>query len=321
MIDGILRSISSTKSWRTSNQQRQGSFINDTHVQCWKKTSVKRVVTLAPEFSNWKYLPNSIEKWVFVPTILEYELNMIWNRYVSQKRIHKTNNWNFGGILCMLAAENPPFTSKWLDFSRSISHRNGTKTNRLSWWPVPTYLQRTAPLRCVGASSTGLAGGGWEPKWRVRSMAIEEPWQVQDQTKNGLEVIKLPILGIKEYKSMAILRDFPFYHALLGLVSYNDPCLTVQTIHWVRGPLRATFFQDYEINLRFLLLLGGGPLATPKLYTWVLPVFHRGGSHTRVLHLSSRCGSCGATSTWPWWMWREEERSSERDHPHVSGGN
>ena len=29
--------------------------------------------------------------------------------------------------------------------------------------------------------------------------------------------------GIKQYKSMAILRDFPYNNALSGLVSYNDP--------------------------------------------------------------------------------------------------
>ena len=29
--------------------------------------------------------------------------------------------------------------------------------------------------------------------------------------------------GIKQYKSMAILKDFPNNNALFGLVSYNDP--------------------------------------------------------------------------------------------------
>ena len=39
-----------------------------------------------------------------------------------------------------------------------------------------------------------------------------------------LGAIKLPILGgMKQYKSMAISRDFPYNKALFGLVSYNAP--------------------------------------------------------------------------------------------------
>ena len=34
-----------------------------------------------------------------------------------------------------------------------------------------------------------------------------------------------PILGgIKQYKCMVILMDFPYDNALFGLVSYKDPC-------------------------------------------------------------------------------------------------
>ena len=32
---------------------------------------------------------------------------------------------------------------------------------------------------------------------------------------------------IKQYKSMGILRDFAYYNALFGLVSYNDPCFNL----------------------------------------------------------------------------------------------
>ena len=42
-------------------------------------------------------------------------------------------------------------------------------------------------------------------------------WILSQQQKQG--VIKLPSLGgIKQYKSMAILRDFPYNNALFGLV-------------------------------------------------------------------------------------------------------
>ena len=36
--------------------------------------------------------------------------------------------------------------------------------------------------------------------------------------------LNYPYRGIKQYKSMVILRDFPYNGALFGLVSYNDPC-------------------------------------------------------------------------------------------------
>ncbi len=41
-------------------------------------------------------------------------------------------------------------------------------------------------------------------------------------------VIKIPILGeIKQYKSMAILRDFPYDNALFGLVIWVFPKIGV----------------------------------------------------------------------------------------------
>ena len=70
----------------------------------------------------------------------------------------------------------------------------------------------------------------------ISSSAIFRPVMMPVQDAEGMRkknqqkssqisgVIILPICGeIKQCKSMVIFSDFPYYHALFGLVSYNDP--------------------------------------------------------------------------------------------------
>ena len=66
----------------------------------------------------------------------------------------------------------------------------------------------------------------------VKSEACTEQTEEQATKKknkhhfSGLQQRSLNFLfgGIKQCKCMVILRDFPYYCVLFGLVSYNDPC-------------------------------------------------------------------------------------------------
>ena len=50
-------------------------------------------------------------------------------------------------------------------------------------------------------------------------------WKLRNGLLSKTGVVKLPILGgIKQYKRMVILREFPYNNALFGLVIYSDPC-------------------------------------------------------------------------------------------------